>query len=77
MRCGCSVCSTYMVQRENGLESGCVCPACFFTCSACMGTVQSPVSGDALRSLIESRERIVETNDDDLYFDDYDDGYMD
>ena len=36
MRCSCKVCGTYMVQREQGVESGCVCPECFYTCSACV-----------------------------------------
>ncbi len=26
-----------MVQQEKGVESTCICPNCFNTCSACMG----------------------------------------
>jgi len=37
MRCSCERCGTYMVQRERGTDSACVCPACFFECRACMG----------------------------------------
>ena len=43
MRCNCLVCGTYMVQDEKGLESRCICPQCFSTCSACMGTEQKPL----------------------------------
>jgi len=32
-----------MVQQEKGLNSHCICPACFATCAACMGTVQTPI----------------------------------
>ena len=45
MRCSCKVCGTYMVQREQGVQSGCVCPQCFYTCCA-----------DQLRSVLLSRQ---------------------
>lgn len=38
MRCSCRVCGTYMVQRERGMLSGCVCPECFSTCNMCTQT---------------------------------------
>lgn len=44
MRCSCKVCGTYMVQRERGVESGCVCPQCFTVCTACI----SPLGGKPL-----------------------------
>lgn len=49
MRCGCPQCGTYMVQQERGLKSGCMCPACGFSCNACMGTEQAPLSKEELR----------------------------
>ena len=44
MRCSCKVCGTYMVQRERGVESGCICPQCFTVCTACI----SPLGGKPL-----------------------------
>jgi len=38
MRCGCPSCGIYMIQSEKGLQSGCICPNCMYTCNACMGT---------------------------------------
>lgn len=59
MRCGCPECGIYMVQSEHGLASGCICPNCGFTCAACMGTAQPPLSREALlahaKELLESR----------------------
>ena len=49
MRCSCHQCDTYMNQSE-GLELGCVCPACGYRCKACLGT-NSVVSRDALKNL--------------------------
>lgn len=49
MRCACQVCDTYMVHSE-GLELGCVCPACGYRCKACLGT-DSVVSRENLKSL--------------------------
>lgn len=46
-----------MVQDEKGLESRCICPECFTTCSACMGTPQQPASPEELRALMRERER--------------------
>ena len=46
-----------MVQDERGLESRCICPNCFSTCNACMGTEQSPVEGDRLEWIAMLRER--------------------
>lgn len=48
MRCSCPACGVYMVQHEQGLESGCVCPECFTKCSACMGTKQPPIAANEL-----------------------------
>lgn len=46
MRCSCRVCGAYMVQREKGIESGCVCPECLNICTMCTmsdgGTPLSP-----------------------------------
>ena len=57
MRCSCKVCGTYMVQREQGVESGCVCPECFYTCSACISPEGGqPLSADQLRSVLMSRQ---------------------
>ena len=60
MRCGCPDCGTYMVQREQGLKSGCVCPACFFACADCMGTERPPANIDELDFEARLRERIRE-----------------
>ena len=57
MRCTCQNCGAYMVQDEKGLESRCICPECFTTCSACMGTPQQPASPEELRALMRERER--------------------
>ena len=46
-----------MVQDERGLESRCICPNCFATCSACMGTEQAPVTRDRLELIAALRER--------------------
>ena len=57
MRCSCKVCGTYMVQREQGVQSGCVCPECFYTCSACISPEGGqPLSADQLRSVLMSRQ---------------------
>lgn len=57
MRCSCQKCGEYMVQDEKGLESRCICPLCFETCSACMGTEQAPVAGDRFELIAMLRER--------------------
>ena len=49
MRCTCQNCGTYMVQDEKGLESRCVCPECFNSCSACMGTIGEPIERGDIR----------------------------
>jgi len=46
-----------MVQDEKGLGSRCICPECFATCSACMGTQQKPADRDQLQSLLLRREK--------------------
>ncbi len=63
MRCGCPKCGIYMVQHEQGLQSACVCPACLFSCNACMGTEQPPVEKDEaeLRQMLMARVRQIET----------------
>jgi hypothetical protein len=38
MRCSCPKCGTYMVQKEMGANSACVCPKCLHACDACMGS---------------------------------------
>ncbi len=55
MRCGCPECGIYMIQREHGLGSGCVCPNCAFFCNACMGTEQPPLDVEELRRRMEEQ----------------------
>ena len=38
MRCGCPNCGEFMVHEESGRFVGCVCPACLYRCTACLGT---------------------------------------
>jgi len=49
-----------MIQKEQGLESACVCPACFFSCNACMGTEQPPAALDELEFHAMLRQRMQE-----------------
>ena len=49
-----------MVQDEKGLSSRCICPNCFTTCSACMGTAQKPMTPDQLRAVALEREKYDE-----------------
>ena len=57
MRCSCSRCGAYMVQDEKGVQSRCICPECFFTCSACISTEGGqPLDLDSLRMLAVLRE---------------------
>lgn len=52
MRCSCKICGTYMVQRERGVESGCVCPQCFNVCTACISPAGGrPLSPEALKEV--------------------------
>lgn len=60
MRCGCPACGIYMVQQEQGLDSGCICPNCLHTCGACMGTPQQPVSRDALAQQLQTLQAYYE-----------------
>ena len=46
-----------MVQDEKGVQSRCICPECFFTCSACISTEGGqPLDLDSLRMLAVLRE---------------------
>ena len=46
-----------MVQDEKGIESRCICPECFFVCSACIGTEGGqPLDLESLRMLAALRE---------------------
>ena len=57
MRCSCQRCGTYMVQDEKGVQSRCICPQCFFTCSACVAASGGqPLDLDSLRMLALLRE---------------------
>ncbi|MDL2235824.1 hypothetical protein LJC07_06730 [Christensenellaceae bacterium OttesenSCG-928-L17] len=47
-----------MVQHEQGLKSGCVCPDCLFRCADCMGTATPPAALDALEMEAALRARI-------------------
>ncbi len=49
MRCGCKVCEAFMVHAESD-RLGCVCPACGYRCTDCLGT-DTVVSRDHLASL--------------------------
>lgn len=61
MRCSCKLCGTYMVQQEQGTESRCICPECFYTCSACVSPEGGqPLSPEGLRSLYLSRRQPAE-----------------
>jgi hypothetical protein len=57
MRCSCRRCGAYIVQDEKGVKSRCICPECFFTCSACIDTSGGqPLDLDSLRMLALLRE---------------------
>ncbi len=57
MRCSCQRCGAYMVQDEKGIESRCICPECFFVCSACIDTSGGkPLDPDSLRVIAMLRE---------------------
>ena len=46
-----------MVQDEKGVQSRCICPECFFVCSACVSTEGGkPLDIDSLRMLALLRE---------------------
>ncbi len=47
-----------MVQQERGLDCRCICPNCFFTCAACMGTPQQPLTKEDLTHLLSQRARL-------------------
>ena len=38
-----------MVQQEKGVDSTCICPNCFNTCSACMGNRTAVKSVEELK----------------------------
>ncbi len=69
MRCSCRVCGTYMVQEEKGLESKCICPQCFSSCSACMGTAGEPLDLESLRIIAMLRNSEGEVISDSFYDD--------
>ena len=50
MRCSCQSCGEYMVQKDQGIESYCICPVCFSKCSMCMGTGTKVQSRDELKA---------------------------
>jgi hypothetical protein len=52
-----------MVHDEKGLGSRCICPECFATCSACMGTRQAPMDPDQLKFMLRQREMYDEERD--------------
>ncbi len=57
MRCSCQRCGAYMVQDEKGVKSRCICPECFFTCSACVSeSGGKPLDLESLRMLAVLRE---------------------
>ena len=63
MRCSCQTCGTYMVQDEKGILSRCICPECFATCNACLGTRQAPMDPDSLKFMLLQREHYDEENE--------------
>ena len=65
MRCSCQNCGVYMVQDEKGIGSRCICPECFTTCNACMGTRQAPMDPDSLKFMMLARERYDAEHEDD------------
>ena len=66
MRCSCQRCGAYMVQDEKGVQSRCICPECFFVCSACIGTSGGqPLDLDSLRMLSLLREAQGDGTDED------------
>lgn len=52
MRCACPACSILMPQAASELE--CVCQGCGYTCAACMGAGDGPLSPEAISALGES-----------------------
>lgn len=54
MRCSCKACGTYMVQTERGLMSGCQCPECGNMCRDCMGSVEAPLTPDAIKARFQN-----------------------
>ena len=58
-----------MVQDEKGLESKCVCPQCFSSCSACMGTAGEPLDLESLRVIAILRDSSEEMISDSFYDD--------
>lgn len=64
MRCSCRVCGTYMIQREKGIESGCVCPECLNTCTLCtMSDGGTPLSPGELAAAYLFRNRAPEQSE--------------
>lgn len=58
MRCSCKRCGTYMIQQEQGTESRCICPQCFFTCTACVApSGGQPLSPIGLRQAYLARQQ--------------------
>lgn len=56
MRCSCRSCGAYVVQREKGIASGCVCPECLSTCTLCtMSDGGTPLSPGELASAYRFR----------------------
>jgi hypothetical protein len=52
-----------MVQDEKGLGSRCICPECFATCNACMGTRQTPMDAQSLKFMLLQREQFDEEHE--------------
>lgn len=69
MRCSCQRCGAYMVQDEKGVQSRCVCPECFFACSACISTEGGqPLDLDSLRMLALLREAQGDGRDEEVEY---------
>lgn len=58
MRCSCQNCGEYMVQDEHGVDSRCICPVCFNTCSLCVNNQTVPKTREELQKIIKAREEL-------------------
>ncbi|MGI5877507.1 MAG: hypothetical protein ACOX7W_02735 [Christensenellales bacterium] len=57
MNCGCPECGTLTVHTERGRGGMCVCPACGWSCSDCLGLRNDParmIDRDTARAMKRS-----------------------
>jgi hypothetical protein len=55
VRCSCPHCAAYMIHREKGIDSACVCPDCLHTCNACMGSGEPVGRGQEMPAYLRLR----------------------